>query len=70
MTKKNPTWDEKNFIWDEETQRWYINEFHLQHTKACLESNRRLQARLPLSHEEVVANIARIYSMDNKKEVD
>lgn len=67
MANKNPVWDEKNFIWDEETKCWYINEFHLQQTKAALESNRRLQARLPLTHEEVVANIERIYSMGKQK---
>ena len=67
MEKKKPIWNEKNFIWDEESKCWYINEFHLQQTKACMESSRRLHARLPLTHEEVVANIMRINSMDKQK---
>lgn len=53
-------------IYDEETDRWYLNEFHLKHTKACLASNERLKARLPLTHEEAVALVERWYALEGK----
>lgn len=70
MEKKKQIWNEKNFSWDVESKCWYINEFHLQQTKACMESNRRLKARFPLTREEVVTNIMRINAMDKQKESD
>ena len=52
-------------IYDEETKRWYLNEFHLQQCKAALASNERLRERRPLSHEEVVALVERWYAMND-----
>lgn len=46
-------------IYDEETDHWYINEYHLEHCKKCFQANARLQKRLPLSREEIEAQAAR-----------
>ncbi len=43
-------------IYDKETNRYFLNEFHLEHYKACLRANENLRKRLPLSPEEVAAN--------------
>ncbi len=43
-------------FYDKETNRYFLNEFHLEHYKACLRANENLRKRLPLSPEEVAAN--------------
>ena len=53
-------------IYDNVTDRWYLNEFHMMHSKNAMESNRLLQKRLPFSQEEVDTNIERWYAMENK----
>ena len=53
-------------IYDEETQRWYLNECHMARSKAELRSNERVKERGPLSHEEIVALVERWYAMEGK----
>ncbi len=54
-------------IYDEETGHWYINETHMKHSKAALESNARLQQRLPLDHNKVLEQAARWNAMGENK---
>ena len=50
-------------IFDKETNRWYLNESHLNACKAGLERNARLQKHLPLQHSAVVEQAARWNAM-------
>lgn len=52
--------------YDKESNRWFLNEFHLKHYKDCWESNARLQNFLPLSAKRVAANQERWNAMGEK----
>lgn len=40
-------------IYDEETKRYYLTDFHMKNSKAGLKANEEWQKHFPLSREEV-----------------